>query len=344
MQEYGSDFHYVDKFQSRRAHLTDVYRDAAFLADGRQCLIALVRQQGWKRMWMPEYFCYEVIESLRQMTDIEIVFYQDFPTNDARGMVMTLPFREGDVLLRVNYFGMRDFRSENVPVPVIEDHTHDLMGHWSLYSGADWCVASLRKTLPIPFGGMMWSPRGHEISESKDEKRKEKNELMAAERWKAMEMKAAYLRGEDVRKEDFRRILMETEEWFDTAEPTQMDERTMAFLRGLDINAWYNAKKRNWRLLCQLVNTKAQVLKPEDESCNMFSFVVLAPSAEIRERWRRGLIERNIYPAVLWNVPEQTHATVRDTSSRMLSIHCDGRYSPDEIEDMAKLINQVFES
>ena len=76
----------------------------------------------------------------------------------------------------------------------------------------------------------------------------------------------------------------------------------------------------------------------------MFSFVVLALSAEVRERWRRGLIERRIYPAVLWKVPEQTHAAVRDVSSRMLSIQCDGRYSTCEIEEMAKQINQVFES
>ena len=130
MEEYGSDFHYVDTYLSGRAHLTDVYGGSWYIADGRQCLIALIRQSGWKRMWMPEYFCYEVIESLRQMTDIEIVFYQDFPTNDARGMVMTLPFRDGDVLLRVNYFGMRDLRrNKNIPVPVIEYHSHDPFGH-----------------------------------------------------------------------------------------------------------------------------------------------------------------------------------------------------------------------
>lgn len=348
MQEYGSDFHCVYSYQSRRAHLTDVYREAWYMADGRQCVIALVRQYGWKRIWMPEYFCYEVIESLRQMTDIEIVFYQDFPTNDARGTVATLPYRDGDVLLRVNYFGMRDFRDErDVPVPIIEDHTHDLLGHWSLYSVADWCIASLRKTLPIPEGGMMWSPKGLSLNENvimKSEKSSSEAEIVGHERWKAMEMKAAYLSGEDIKKDDFRKILVETEGWFDTAEPTSIDGRSMLFIDELDINAWYNAKRRNWRLFCQLVNTKARVLKPEDESCNMFSFVLLAPTHELREKWRKGLIERNIYPAVLWDVPKSTHSSVRDMSGRILSIHCDGRYTVNEIEEMAKLINIVFES
>lgn len=344
MQEYGSDFHYLDSYQSRRAHLTDVYHDAWYLADGRQCLIALIRQYGWKRIWMPEYFCYEVIESLRQMTDIEIVFYQDFPTNDARGTVATLPYRDGDVLLRVNYFGMRDFREErDVPVPIIEDHTHDLLGHWSLYSVADWCIASLRKTLPIPEGGMMWSPKELKV-ESLEFRGDNECRDIAVQRWKAMEMKAAYLRGENVKKEDFRKILVETEAWFDTAGPVLIDERTMRFIEELDINAWYNAKKRNWRMLCQLVNTKAQILRPDDESCNMFSFAILAPTRELREQWRKGLIERKIYPAVLWNVPEKAHSSVKDISDRILSIHCDGRYSAEDIENMAKLINQVLES
>lgn len=341
MREFGSDFHCIDAYQSQRAHLTDVYPGASYYADGRQCLVTLVLQNGWGRIWMPEYFCYEVIESLRQMTGIEIAYYQDFPTNNAQGIVATLPYRDGDVLLRTNYLGIRDFRCEaDIPVPVIEDHTHDLMGHWSLYSKADWCIASLRKTLPIPMGGVLWSPKGHDyptvVRNSQDA------EKIASRRWKAMELKAAYLRGEDVKKEDFRKILIDTEDWFDHAEPSMMDERTMDFIRNLDINAWYNAKRRNWQYLCQMVKTKAQVLKPEDESCNMFSFTILAADRDQRDKWRLGLIENNVYPAILWQVPDTAHKVVGAVSNRLLSIHCDGRYSVEDMENMAKLINQVL--
>lgn len=341
MKEFGSDFHLVEGYMSRRAHLTNVYDEAWFMADGRQCIIALIRQYGWTRMWMPEYFCYEVIESLRQMTDIEILFYQDYPTYDARGTVATLPYREGDVLLRVNYFGLRDFRSEkDIPVTVIEDHTHDLLGHWSLYSEADWCIASIRKTLPVPEGGMMWSPKGHRLEA--EPIRDEGNEQIASRRWTAMESKARYLQEEPIEKEAFRKIFLDTEEWFDCAEPSSIDERTMDFIENLDINLWYNAKRRNWRLLCQLVNTKASVLKPDDESCNMFSFIILAKSKAQRDEWRKKLIERNIYPAILWNIPEKAHASVKDMGNRMMSVHCDGRYSAEDIEEMAKSINQVL--
>ena len=162
MKEFGSDFHLIDSFLSKRAHLTDVYREVVLMADGRQCIVTLIQQYGWKRMWMPEYFCYEVIATIAKQTGIEIVYYLDLPKGNDGMMVEALPYQNGDVLFRVNYFGMRDFRSnKNIPIPVIEDHSHDLLGHWALYSDADWCIASLRKTLPLPEGGMMWSPKGH---------------------------------------------------------------------------------------------------------------------------------------------------------------------------------------
>ncbi len=341
MQEFGSDFHFIDSYSSNRAHLTDVYHDALFFADGRMCITALLKQYGWKRLWMPEYFCYEVIASIKETTDVELVFYKDFPTNDARGIVATLPYREGDALLRVNYFGLRDSRSEkDIPVPVIEDHTHDLLGHWSLYSDADWCIASLRKSLPIPEGGMMWSPKG--LHYDGGVKSTPENDVIAEQRWKAMKMKADYLAGKNVDKESFRKIYLDTEEWFDHAEISGMDKRTRSYISNLDINAWYNAKQNNWRSLCKLVNTKAQILEPEDESCNVFSFAILAKDKKQRDGWRKAMIEQCIYPAILWNVPDDVHTYAKNMSSRMLSIHCDGRYNAKDIEKLAKLLNQIL--
>lgn len=339
MIEFGSDFHYIDSYFSGRAHLTDVYRNATMMADGRQCVVALIRQNGWKRLWMPEYFCYEVIETIKQQTEAEIKYYHDLPGCDDASVIKQLPFEVGDVLFRVNYFGIRDVRSnKDIPVPVIEDHTHDLLGHWALYSDADWCIASLRKTLPVPIGGMVWSPKQFHVSCFKFQL---PSEEIAAERWEGMEMKARYLKGEAVEKEDFRKKYLETEDWFDVAEPTEIDARTKEYLGQIDINAWQGAKRRNRELLRSLVNVKSLLL--EDDTCTPFSFVVIADSHQERERLRKRLIERAVYPAVLWNVPDTVTKDVRDFSERMLSIHCDGRYTEDDIRQLAVIINEAIE-
>jgi hypothetical protein len=341
MKEFGSDFHLITEYQSNQAHLTDVFRDAAFSADGRQCIVVLVRQNGWRRLWMPEYFCYEVIETINKQTGIEIVLYPDYPFADDKTIFKNLPYKDGDVLLRINYFGMRGQRSEaNIPVPVIEDHTHDLLGNWALYSDADWCIASLRKTLPLPEGGMVWSPKGHELPigiRPSDE-----NEKIAAIRWEGMEMKAQYLKGEDVSKDDFRKRYTETEEWFDSAEPTLIDERSNEYVHRFDVNAWQSAKRRNWQLLCSMLTDKVETLLPEDASCTLFSLVVLAESRKQRDILRYRLIEHAVYPAILWLVPDNASEEVKDFSRRMLSIHCDGRYTEDDILQLADVLNHVI--
>lgn len=355
MREFGSDFHYIDTYNSGRAHLTDVFRGATLLADGRHCIVVLIRQNGWKRLWIPDYFCYEVIDTIKEQTGIEVVLYEDCPLSE--GDVEKLPFEEGDVLLRMNYFGMRDLRrNKNIPVPMIEDHSHDPFGHWALYSDADWCISSIRKSLPIPEGGMMWSPKQFSVEglEFKDSK---ENEKIAMQRWKAMELKAAYLRGDidttpgpspskgGELKKEFRNLFVETEEWFDHAEPTLIDARTKEFIsKEFDLNLWLGAKRKNWALLTNMVNKDhCEVLTAEHESCTMFSLIMLMENKEKRDGLRKELIDRCVYPAILWNVPEEASEGSKDFSHRMLSIHCDGRYNEEDIRQLADILNQALE-
>ena len=342
MKEFGSDFHYVDTYTSGRTHLTDVYRGATLLADGRQCIVALIRQYGWKRIWMPDYFCYEVIDTIKEHTGIKVKFYEDSPLLE--GQVENLPFKEGDVLLRMNFFGLREQRNnKRITCPVIEDHTHDPFGHWALYSDADWCISSIRKILPLPEGGMMWSPKGHKLDVNLIAS--EDNEKIAATRWEGMVMKSDYLKGEDINKDEFRKKYTETEEWFDHSEPTLIDERSKEFVsRQLDINLWQGAKRKNWVLLKSLVKSDVcKVLEPEDDSCTLFSLVLYFDTKEIRDSVRKRLIESCVYTAILWAVPDSASETAKDFSERMLSVHCDGRYNEEDIKQLASILNKALE-
>ena len=342
MKEFGSDFHYIESYNSGRAHLTDVFRDSMLLADGRQCIVALIQQNDWHRLWMPDYFCYEVIETVKEQTGIEVKLYEDNPLTE--GKVEQLPFQKGDVLLRMNYFGLRDVRRNNaISVSVIEDHSHDPFGHWALYSDADWCISSIRKSLPLSEGGMMWSPKGLEFP--KIPQSSEDNEKIAAIRREAMEIKADYLAGKDVSKEEFREKYIETEKWFDTAGPSLIDQRTKDFIsKQFDLNLWLGAKRKNWVQLSSLVNKeRCKVLTAEHESCTMFSLVILLQDKGKRDKVRKCLIENCVYPAILWDVPENASDESKSFSERMLSIHCDGRYNEEDITLLAGILNKSLE-
>ena len=97
-------------------------------------------------------------------------------------------------------------------------------------------------------------------------------------------------------------------------------------------------------MLRSLVNNKlCKVIVPKDDSCTMFSFVLLMESKEQRDAVRKRLIEVHVYPAILWNIPDSASITSKDFSNRMLSIHCDGRYSEDDIRQLAAVLNRTFE-
>lgn len=308
-------------------------------------MIDLYRSQDWQRLWVPEYFCYDVIASLKE-AGLELRFYVDYPGNDDNinnlNVNDNLIFKTGDALLRVNYFGMRSYRSpEKLKVPVVEDHTHDLIGGWAMDSHADWCIASLRKTLPVPEGGMLWSPVGLKLP--KVPVASEENENIAATRWEAMRLKARYLAGEDVEKAAFRAGFVDTEEYFDRAEVCALDKESQRYLETFDIREWYNRKCENWELLCNIKGDSVKVLRPESMGCYPFSLVLVFTSGYDRDSVRKALIEQQIYPAILWSIPHcPTDGEIFKLSNGMLSIHCDARYTKEEILQMKELLLKVI--
>ena len=345
MIEFGSDFHYISGFNDSVNTLHDFYPHANYYADGRQALIHLYQSQGWQRLWVPEYFCYEVVESLKQ-AGLDLRFYADWPGyhNDSETLDAIHRhdhFKPCDAVLRVNYFGTRSYRnSERLPVAVVEDHTHDLIGNWALHSTADWCIASLRKTLPIPEGGILWSPLRLPLPEAPE--KSEKNEEIAAIRWEAMKLKAGYLAGKDIEKETFRLGFINTEDYFDSAPVCSLDNMSQEYLESFNVRDWYGKKRDNWNLLRDLRKDGVHVLLPEDTSGYPFSLILFFDFLDERDRVRKALIDNKVYPAVLWNIPAPTEGEVFHFSRGMLSIHCDGRYSSDDILQLKSIIESVL--
>ena len=84
------------------------------------------------------------------------------------------------------------------------------------------------------------------------------------------------------------------------------------------------------------------VIASESMSCYPFSLVLLFDNPDERDRVRKDLIAHQIYPAVLWNVPDTASCEVKSFSRRMLSIHCDARYTADDIQQMKTIIELIL--
>ncbi len=346
MKEFGSDFHYLSHLGkivdgTEKLTIYTMFNHLQGYASGRHAIEAIAINKGWKRIWIPSYFCYEVIDYLSQEVGISIIQYDDNPLSKKDSeIVKALPYEDGDALLRVNFYGLREFRSnKGIKVPVIEDHTHDMMSEWSLKSDADFCISSIRKSMPTAAGGILWSPKRLQLPKAIEET--EECKAMVMIRYEAMRLKHEYLIGHTVNKGIYREKMQESEKIIDKLRLSGMDVESMDILKKMNYGLWSNLKTVNWKIAFKTLSKRFNILKPTGNIANShpFSIIILCDTPEERIALRQHLIKNRIYPAILWQVPEDLKFPQSiDFSKRMLSVHCDPRYSTSEIKEMCERI------
>ncbi len=305
--------------------------------------------RGWRRVWVPAYFCQEGVRSLLS-TGIEVALYPDLPTAPEPSFE-GLGLRRGDVVFRVNFFGLRAMGPprgvDRSLVAVIEDHTHDPWCGWAWRSDADWCVASLRKVFPVPDGGVLWSPVGHALPEAPLVTAHHR--LGALEKTAAQLLKSQYLGGHAVDKGVFRALETSGEAALGSGPVSAMAEWSAALLPTFPAGAWRERRRANHRALSAALALVPglRVLQAESggDTCP-FSVIVVFDGADQRAQVRERLIGSCVYPAVLWPLerpalPGIPDAAV-DLSRRVLSIHCDARYDETAMRCVASLIRRAL--
>lgn len=344
--EHGSEFAWPDLPRTEApARYPWSGSSATFYGSGRDALRGLVdhgiARRGWRRLWLPAFLCQEVVAAARS-TGIELAVYPDDPRRPVELPAASL--RAGDAVLVLDTFGLREpLSTAEAPaeVDLIEDHSHDLGSDWARHSHAAFALGSLRKTLPVPDGGVVWSPRGLALPDEPpltDTRRR-----AWASKSAAMLLKRLYLDGLAVSKDTYRSLAADGEDHIAEGAVSAASPLTRALLPLFPLARWAQTRRANRQALSRMLAQVEwlRVLEPADPEATGFSVVLVVDTAERRERLRRGLIEHRIYPAVLWPL-ERTVVPVPedaiDLSRRILSLHCDFRYGP---EDMARVADAV---
>lgn len=337
MREFGSDFHRIEYPVGTGLP----YRIFNHYVSGRQPLLDIVQTLGYRRIWVPGYYCGESLDTLKRL-NVEIRRYCCLPTDNPDLAVRTLPFFPDDLLLRVNYFGIHGFHdSSNYCCDVIEDHTHNLIGEWALNSNARWCFASIRKTLPTADGGILWSP----VNDVLPHQPKRSSDIAStiSLRYSAMATKAEYLNGSIIDKNRFLNDFRFTEDRFGDFSISDWSEVTGDIVRNIDIEVWYSSKKKNLLKLISLLEFRySQPILNNIDKSTPFSLIILFNSENKKENARSFLIRNNVFPAILWPDVDDKDRIAVDFSKRMLSVHCDGRYSEHDMIVLSQILNRVI--
>jgi hypothetical protein len=350
--ENGSEYNYP-RFAPAATPPSMPFSDRGRLyGTGRDALRALLRfgkeRLAWKRFWCPSFFCQEVLTSLSD-TGVEAVRYPDDPTRSQPALEL-VPAVPGDALLIVNYFGLRGRpEPESYPggVTVVEDHTHDPLSPWAWGSRAHYCVASLRKTLPVPDGAALWSPTGeplpapHSVTDVRA--------TASGRKLAAMLMKTLYLVGAPVEKAKFRAEAMSGERAIASGEVSGITQWSEQLLRTFPVSEWWDARRRNHRILTESLTRLPgiEILQPSDGGSCPLSVYLVFDSPERREMIRQGLCSASVYPAVLWSLEEALAEGISehdvDLSRRVLSIHCDFRYGEEDMRRTGEVMKSLME-
>ena len=335
--EHGSNFYLPDLLLNNSSSFFGV--KVSFVGSGRVALLELLRfgyeTRGWKRLWIPSYYCEDVVQSLHDNP----VIIKRYPCGP-EGEDVVPKAQLGDVLLRVSYFGwgLKPLRGQ-FEGEVIEDHSHN--PHGGLTSKADFVFASLRKTFPVPDGGVFWSPQGHSVPEVPPIHPKHEGAVL--NRLSAMVTKRAYLKGFVADKTAYRQLEIASEELLSVGTSSGISSWSKVMLDRLPFEAMRLARVQNYVEFRMIMSrfSDVDVLGPEIIDSPAMVIVRLR-NVLLRDALRARLNEENIYTAVLWPIGDVHAAWYRqedlDFSNETLAVHVDARYS---LEDMRKVAGRI---
>lgn len=328
----------------------DILAPGTMFALAQHSVVSLWHQRFAERraavLWVPSYFCPPVVETWSH-AGIAIRRFADDPRWQEPDW-RTLEADADDLVLAVNYFGVRDALpwdewSDGHPhVEIVEDHSHDPWSSWARASRAHFAFASLRKTVPVPDGAIFWSPRDLALPPPPRCDDWSGSALKLA----GMTMKSEYLRGGTVPKDSFRALLQQGESLLISGEDLVIAPWSEALIRSGVPRMWRKKRETNirrfWQLFERLPGVEAIHTATVDGHCPL-NAVLLFDDRGHRDAVRRKLMEQRVYAAVHWPQPSEENRRVRETADRVLTIPLDQRYDESDVRRVARIAASILD-
>jgi len=316
-------------------------KQAVWFALGRQAVAELAADLKAQSIWLPEYFCHDVAEAWR--ASFKVRLYRDDPRRPEPDF-KSIQAGPRDVVLAVNYFGVREgkpwaaWRRKHDCV-LLEDHSHDPLSPWALKSRADFAFASVRKTMPVPDGALLWSPLHLPLLPAPSGGDWTGSALKLA----AMIWKTDFLAGKSSPdlKTAFREMQASGEERLEKSAASALSPWSEKFLAAGVPSAWRSRRRENTRRLIDKLDgwkTAQPLFRDWPADAVPFAAVLVFPSQSVRDDFRAYLTSRNVYCPVHWEAPGAAGEEVRELASCVLTIPTDQRYSLDDMERVADIL------
>lgn len=323
--------------------------DAICLRSGRDALKVIAREYEGSVVLVPALSCDSMILPFA-MYKFEIQYYPY--TSNYRGCLETIERliqskgrTQQILLLYMDYFGHQSFSDLDLyhlknlypELVFIEDRTHNLLSTQTRSFKADYTIASIRKWLNIPDGGLLWTNIPLKKPFFSDDT------SFSEIRLRAQCMRRNYFNtGNESVKTEYRKIFFHVSNILDRdIEPTRMSLYAYSLIELADFDAIKSTRKRNASALISIFQ-KSGIKMVQNKTGLSDLYVPFL--VEDRNYKQSKLSEIGIFNTIIWPInDEQENAcqVARITVKSMLAAPCDQRYTTGDMDYIGNQIVRV---
>lgn len=308
---------------------TEKLFDAYCLRSGRDALKAIAKEYEPCVALLPALACDSMVHPF-ELYHHKVKFYNLNP--DFSIDINSFEIGENQVLfLYMDYFGRPSINDvdlehlrEKGNIVFIEDRTHNLIWERKNTFRPDYIMASLRKWIPVPDGGLLWG---------KITKKFQSDTSFSERRLKAQCMRHEYLNsGDEKLKLQFRKVFSTVSEIMDDDEPSAMSAYSFSLAKRTDWKSVRRRRRENADELISIISSSPFIKLIQDQSGCSDLYVAFAVSN--RDEIQRKLATEGIFNTVIWPLTEKqrnSSLTAKEVEENMLAAPCDQRYT---VEDM----------
>lgn len=309
-------------------------------------------------VYMPAWCCESMMQPFIDR-GLDVRFYDISSDKDGFHYVIDANYKT-HILYVANYFGYSNMLPDSVVnqlknhgATIIYDRTHALFRNEdNRPSWGDYTIASIRKWLGVASGAIVYKHDGHlSLPVMKD------CDYVSA-KWEAMALKAAYLeevdkRGTAPNVPNIKEVFLKEFETFDHTlskdyRNYRIDEASLAVWLTTDKTIIQDQRRENAQYVEDAVSKISQIrpmFQLQDNDCPL-CVPVLFSCREERDSVRRLLTEKGVYCPVHWPKPDGIphEFSVNEIYDCELSLLCDQRYTPDDLQRMVDIVKNYFNS
>lgn len=311
------------------------------LRSGRDALKAIAREYEPTIALLPALSCDSMIYPFEQYGH-KIRYYKLKP--DYTIDLHSFDIKEEQVLfLYMDYFGrpsicdkdlmkLREYKN----IAFIEDRTHNLIWEQKSTFQPDYTIASLRKWLPIPDGGLLWGKINKPLG---------KDTAFSSIRLKAQCMRREYLQhGDESIKREYRKIFSTVSELMDHDEPSAMSAYSYELARNADWERIRTIRHDNAATLISVLQKSSHISFIQEQTG--YSDLYVPFMVRNRDEVQKRLSGKGIFNTIIWPLrPTQKEKCeiAKQTEENMLAAPCDQRYTTEDMQYIGAEIVRTIE-